>query len=33
MAEIELTVLSKQYFNRRIGNIKTLTNEVYPWAK
>lgn len=33
MAEIELSALSKQCLDRRIGNMKTLTNEVAPWVK
>lgn len=32
MAEIELSVLSKQCLDRRIGNIKTFSKEVYAWA-
>lgn len=33
MAEIELSVLSRQCLDRRIGDIKTLTAEVIPWAR
>ncbi len=33
MAEIELSVLSKQCLDRRIGDIKTLSAEVTPWAR
>jgi len=33
MAEIELSALSKQCLDRRIDNIKTLSAEVYVWAK
>ena len=33
MAEIELSALSKQCLDRRIGDIKTLASEVVPWAK
>jgi hypothetical protein len=33
MAEIELSALSKQCLDRRIGDMESLTNEVYPWAK
>ena len=33
MAEIELSALSKQCLDRRIGDIKTLAAEVMPWAK
>lgn len=32
MAEIELSALSKQCLDRRIGDIKTLTKEVYAWV-
>ena len=32
MAEIELSVLSKQCLDRRIGNIKTFSKEVYAWT-
>lgn len=33
MAEIELSVLSKQCLDRRLGDIKTFTKEVYAWAR
>jgi len=33
MAEIELSALSKQCLDRRIGDIKALAAEVMPWAK
>ncbi len=33
MAEIELSVLSKQCLDRRIGNIKMFSKEVYAWTK
>lgn len=33
MAEIELSALSKQCLDRRIGDIKTFSKEVYAWAK
>lgn len=33
MAEIELSALSKQCLDRRIANIKRLTDEVRPWVK
>lgn len=33
MAEIELSALSRQCLNRRIGDIKTLTKEVAAWEK
>jgi len=33
MAEIELSALSKQCLDRRIGKIKTLSKEVDAWAK
>lgn len=33
MAEIELSTLSKQCLDRRIGDIKTFSKEVYVWAK
>lgn len=33
MAEIELSVLSKQCLDRRIGDIKTFSKEVYAWAR
>lgn len=33
MAEIELSVLSKQCLDRRIGNQETLTTEVTAWAQ
>jgi hypothetical protein len=32
MAEIELSALSKQCLDRRLGDIKTLTKEVYAWV-
>lgn len=32
MAEIELSVLSRQCLDRRIGDIKTFSKEVYAWA-
>jgi hypothetical protein len=32
MAEIELSSLSKQCLDRRIGDIKTFSKEVYAWA-
>jgi len=32
MAEIELSALSKQCLDRRIGDIKTFSKEVYAWA-
>ena len=33
MAEIELSALSKQCLDRRLGNIKTFSKEVYAWAR
>jgi len=33
MAEIELSVLSKQCLDRRLGDITTLSKEAYAWAK
>ena len=33
MAEIELSVLSRQCLDRRIGDVQTLTNEVNAWQK
>ena len=33
MAEIELSALSKQCLDRRIGDMKTLAKEVRPWAR
>lgn len=33
MAEIELSALSKQCLDRRIGNIKTFSKEVYTWTR
>ena len=33
MAEIELLALSKQYLDRRIGDIDTLTKEASAWAR
>ena len=33
MAEIEFSNLSKQCLDRRIGNIKYLSKEVYAWSK
>jgi len=33
MAEIELSALSKQCLDRRIGDIETFSKEVYTWAK
>lgn len=33
MAEIEFSALSKQCLDRRIGNIKTMNNEVKAWVK
>jgi len=33
MAEIELSVLSKQCLDRRLGDIKTFSKEVYAWTK
>lgn len=33
MAEIELSILSKQCLDRRIGNKEILAAEVIPWAK
>jgi hypothetical protein len=33
MADIELSTLSKQCLDRRIGEIKTFSKEVYAWAK
>lgn len=33
MAEIELSALSKQCLDRRLGDIKTFSKEVYAWAK
>jgi hypothetical protein len=33
MAEIELSALSKQCLDRRLGAIKIFTHEVYAWAK
>jgi len=32
MAEIELSALSKQCLDRRIGDIKTFSKEVYAWV-
>jgi hypothetical protein len=32
MAEIELSALSKQCLDRRIGDIKTFSKEVYAWT-
>lgn len=32
MVEIELSTLSKQCLDRRIGDIKTFSKEVYAWA-
>lgn len=32
MAEIELSTLSKQCLDRRIGDIETFSKEVYAWA-
>jgi len=33
MVEIELSALSRQCLNRRIGDIKTFSKEVYAWTK
>lgn len=33
MAEIELSSLSKQCLDRRIGDIETFSKEVYAWAE
>lgn len=33
MAEIELSALSKQCLDRRIGDIKTLSKEVLAWVE
>lgn len=33
MVEIDFSALSKQCLNRRIGDISTLTKEVYAWGK
>ena len=33
MAEIELSALSKQCLDRRIGDMKSLAKEVRPWAR
>lgn len=33
MAEIELSTLSKQCLDRRIGDIKIFSKEVYAWAR
>ena len=33
MAEIELSALSKQCLDRRLGTMKLLAHEVYAWAK
>jgi len=33
MVEIELSVLSKQCLDRRIGNIETLEREVLAWVE
>jgi hypothetical protein len=33
MAEIELSSLSKQCLDRRIGDIETFSKEVYAWAR
>ena len=33
MAEIELSVLSRQCLHRRIGNVQTLTHEINAWQK
>ncbi len=33
MAEIELSALSKQCLDRRIGTMKTFAHEVHAWAK
>jgi len=33
MAEIELSILSKQCLDRRIGNMKALSAEVIPWVR
>lgn len=33
MAEIELSALSKQCLDRRIGDIKIFSKEVYAWAR
>lgn len=33
MAEIELSAISKQCLDRRIGKIETLANEVYAWER
>jgi len=33
MAEIELSALSKQCLDRRIADVKRLTNEVHPWVE
>ena len=32
MAEIDLSALSKQCLDRRIGDVKTLSKEVHAWA-
>jgi hypothetical protein len=31
MAEIELSILSRQCLNRRIGDIETLAKEIVAW--
>lgn len=33
MAEIELSVLSKQCLDRRLGDIKTFSKEVFAWVR
>ena len=33
MAEIELSAISKQCLDRRIADVKRLTNEVHSWVK
>ena len=33
MAEIELSALSKQCRDRRLGEIKTFSKEVYAWVR
>lgn len=33
MVEIELSILSKQCLDRRIGDIETFSKEVYAWAR
>ncbi len=33
MAEIELSAISKQCLDRRIGNMKKLTDEVSAWER